>query len=68
MDDYSCVLCHLQLEETLPYLFFAHPFSTLCWQILGISWDATLSTAELIVQARQRFGSHIFREVAIVAC
>nr|TKW32091.1 hypothetical protein SEVIR_2G147300v2 [Setaria viridis] len=68
LDYYSCVLCQTALEETLPHLFFTCPFSLQCWQLLGIAWDFTLSTSEMIIRASQLFGSTIFREISILEC
>jgi hypothetical protein len=41
-DDLSCVLCNTNQRETRDHLFFNCPFSTTCWQFLGISWNANL--------------------------
>jgi hypothetical protein len=35
-DDYSCVLCQSCTEETAFHLFIQCPFSTRCWQPIGI--------------------------------
>ncbi|KAF8768566.1 hypothetical protein HU200_007495 [Digitaria exilis] len=67
LEDYTCVLCQQGVEETLGHLFFACHFNLQCWQILGIQWDTSLAETEMILQARQHFGSQIFREIAILA-
>jgi len=68
LDDYSCVLCVNGPEETNQHLFFACPFSTACWNLIGIQWDFSLPPLDMIIQARLSFGSHIFREIFITAC
>jgi hypothetical protein len=36
LDDYSCVLCVNGPEETNHHLFSVCPFSTACWNLIGI--------------------------------
>ncbi|KAG2579233.1 hypothetical protein PVAP13_6NG251300 [Panicum virgatum] len=67
LDDYSCVLCQQNVEETLNHLIFMCTFSSQCWQATGILWDTSLPLGEMVMQARQDFGAMIFREIAIVA-
>lgn len=66
LDDYTCVLCQQNVKETLIHLFFSYPFSKQSCQILGIFWDVSLAEMEMIALARHNFGSHIFREIAIL--
>ncbi|RCV19087.1 hypothetical protein SETIT_3G356100v2 [Setaria italica] len=68
LDDYTCVLCTSGHEETLYHLFFTCLFSICCWNWLGVSWDLSLSTVDLIIDAHQKFGSKIFMEISMVAC
>jgi len=37
LPSYNCVLCHLNVEESLRHLFFDCPFATSCWNILGLA-------------------------------
>jgi hypothetical protein len=41
-DDYSCVLCNLNIEELSYHLIFQCPFSSECWNYLGFNWDHSL--------------------------
>lgn len=68
LDNYHCVLCHLRCEETCFHLFFDCPFSRDCWSTMSINWDTNLSPLDMMIQARQNFGSPIFREIIITAC
>lgn len=38
-NDYACLLCDNPPEETLAHLFFACPFSSRCWNSLGVTWQ-----------------------------
>lgn len=62
LDEYTCVLCQQNLEETIEHLFFGCPFNIQCWQVFGIHCDITVSLVEMIVQARHDFGLQIFRK------
>nr|TKW03477.1 hypothetical protein SEVIR_7G027000v2 [Setaria viridis] len=68
LDNYNCVHCVENLEESVAHLFFNCPFSEACWIYLDIQWDSSLHPLQMIIQARQRFGSCIIREIVIVAC
>lgn len=39
LDDYNCVLCDLNCEETCFHLFFECPFRRDCWATIPIVWD-----------------------------
>jgi hypothetical protein len=41
-EDYNCVLCTTQDEETLLHLFFQCSFSKWCWRFLDIEWNTAL--------------------------
>jgi hypothetical protein len=36
LPSYDCVLCHLQVEETVDHLFLRCPFAQDCWSLLNI--------------------------------
>lgn len=67
LEDYSCVLCNSNQEETLLHLFFECPFSIACWTSIGIQWNSNLQPLDMLLAARQAFGSKIFREIIITA-
>jgi hypothetical protein len=54
-------------EETSMNLFFECPFSTNCWQFISISWNLQLQPLDMIIEAQNVFGDHIFREIVITA-
>jgi hypothetical protein len=68
LEDYSCVLCNSGQEETFFHLFFECPFSTSCWHFISIHWNLNLQPLDMIISAREDFGSNIFREIIITAC
>ena len=67
LEDYSCVLCTTGHEETLFHLFFECPFSISCWNTIPISWNMNLQPLDMVIAAREAFGSSIFREI-IITC
>jgi len=68
LDDYSCVLCNTGCEETSFHLFFECNFSQACWGSIPISWNLNLPPLDMMVNAREKFGSQIFKEIVIIAC
>jgi hypothetical protein len=68
LDDYNCVLCNLNCEETSLHLFFECPFSSDCWATIPIIWNLNASPLDMILQAREAFDNSIFREIVITAC
>lgn len=47
---------------------FECPFSQECWNTIPIIWNLNVQTLDMVLQARQNFGSPIFREILITAC
>jgi hypothetical protein len=68
LPNYNCVLCVSGSEETLVHLFFSCSFSQWCWRFVGINWDLSLMTSDMIIAGRRLFHSRIFREMSTVAC
>ena len=68
LENYNCVLCNFDCEETSMHLFFKCHFSTACWNIIPICWNQNLPPLDMIIDARTTFGSPIFREIFITAC
>jgi hypothetical protein len=65
-NNYNCVLCSSQCEETTFHLFFSCPFSTRCWQHLCIHWGFDLQFHAMMEEARQSFNIDFFMEVLII--
>jgi hypothetical protein len=66
-DNYNCVLCNNNTEETAFHLFFSCPFSQSCWQHLGISWDFSLEFFQMMHQAKLQYQSTFFMEIFTIA-
>ncbi|KAF8756303.1 hypothetical protein HU200_011124 [Digitaria exilis] len=66
-DSYYCVLSVEHVEKDIWHLCFDCPSSQACWIFLDIHWDTTLDFQAMILRARERFNSVIFREVIIIA-
>ena len=62
-DNYNCVLCNNNTQETAFHLFFSCPFSQSCWQHLGISWDFSLEFFQMMHQAKLQYQSTFFMEI-----
>jgi hypothetical protein len=66
-NNYNCVLCDGNVEETAFHLFFSCPFSQRCWQQLGIHWNFTASFFQMMAQAKQQLQSPFFMEIFTIA-
>jgi hypothetical protein len=49
-----------------PSIYSSRPFSTRCWQHLGIHWRFDLQFHAMIEEARQSFNIDFFMEVFII--
>lgn len=68
LEDYNCVLCNTDCEETSFHLFFECPFSTACWNTIPINWNTSMQPLDMVIDARTAFGSPTFREIFITTC
>ena len=59
-NNYNCVLCSNNIEETAFHLFFSCPFSQACWQHLGINWDFTMDFFRMMQQAKVQHNNPFF--------
>nr|TKW27880.1 hypothetical protein SEVIR_3G287000v2 [Setaria viridis] len=50
------------------HLFFTCQFSEVCWEYLGIVWNTTAQPTDMVIEAKQNFGSSAFREIMITGC
>ena len=67
-EGFNYVLRSAGVEETIEHLIFTCPFSSSCWQKVGIVWNLNLSRIEAIQAARRSFNGELFFEfVGIVA-
>jgi hypothetical protein len=66
-DDYSCMLCNLDIEEYTYHLLFQCPFSDWCWNSLGIQWGHGLYFFDTIKKAKSEWQYGFFMEVFSIA-
>jgi len=66
-NNYTCVLCNGNAEETAFHLFFSCSFSKSCWKAIGIDWRINLHFFQMMKRARQDFQHWFFMEVFIIA-
>lgn len=66
-NNYGCLLCSGAPEETVEHLFFKCPFSTACWEKLGITWPDLHNRLQLVHSAKQAWARPMFMEVFAVA-
>jgi hypothetical protein len=65
-NNYNCVLCSNNVEETAHHLFFSCPFSQECWQHLGIQWNLQSEFFEMMIQSQQQHQNPFFMETFII--
>lgn len=65
--DLYCMLRQQQCTETMLHLFFLCPFSTVCWNSLGISWDTNLNLDNMLVAAKANYSGYCFFEKFLLA-
>lgn len=68
LEDYSCVLCDGQIEETLEHLFLYCPFAAECWSYLNLVITQTEDLMEIIQQLKIQLNQPFFMEVIILQC
>jgi hypothetical protein len=54
-ENYNCILCNMNVEETAFHLFFACPFRQHCWQQLGMQWNLGLEFFQMMMLAKHEF-------------
>jgi hypothetical protein len=58
----DCILCDLNCEETTYHLLFHCPFSSECWNYVGIQWNHDLDFF-LMIEAKGAFGHSFFMDI-----
>ena len=66
-NNYNCVLCNHNVEETALHLFFTCPFSQACWQHLGVQWNLAMDFFHMLLHAKEGFSNPFFMEVFIIS-
>ena len=66
-DDHNCLLCGLNIEETVEHMIFTCTFSKLCWAKLGLNWEPFLGRIQAVEDHRNSHPTPLFLEKFIVA-
>jgi glucose-6-phosphate-specific signal transduction histidine kinase len=66
LDSYNCVMCQLNLEETVTHLFLECSFAKNCWNLFNIVFGANSSFPEALPQIRSQINSQFFMILAIL--
>lgn len=66
-DDLDCLLCGCHVEETISHMIFSCPFSTACWDYLGITWPSSGLLVDWIAQGKTSSTRPLFLEIFFVA-
>lgn len=64
MEDYICVCCSTQMQETVEHLFWHAPL--LESRLLGLQIPASLNCHEVLTSFRQQLGMPFFMEIIIL--
>ncbi|KAJ1295105.1 hypothetical protein BS78_01G198500, partial [Paspalum vaginatum] len=67
-NNYNCVLCRLNIEETAFHLLFDRQFSKSRWQTIGLQWTSSLPFFSMMIETKQNNPQQLlFMEVFIIA-
>lgn len=68
LQDYNCILCNGDTEESLVHLFLGCPFATHCWTWLQIRINLHLEPLQILDSFREQLQVPFFMEVIILMC
>ena len=66
-NDYTCLLCESNLEETVEHLFFECSFSKNYWSDLGICWNTQGTRLDWINLAKMSWNKPLFMAIFLQA-
>ena len=68
LDDYNCVLCQQQTEETLMHLLFYCNFAKNCWWALNFAYAGNLSIFHIVEDWRNYVSAPFALDIFILVC
>lgn len=68
VDDYNCVLCTHDVEETLHHLLFDCPFAMACWNTLHLLVPGGATTFQILEAFKTQLRLPFFMEIVITMC
>jgi hypothetical protein len=66
-NNYKCVLCSNNVEETAHHLLFSCHSNQECWQQLGIQWNLQTEFFQMMIKSKQQHQNPFFMETFIIA-
>jgi hypothetical protein len=64
---YNCLMCINPPEETIEHLLFYCPFSTLCWEKIGMSWHSNSERRTLIQKGKDQWQKPMYMEIMLIS-
>jgi hypothetical protein len=68
LQDYCCILCNANAEESLIHLFLGCPFAIQCWAFINIQVDADLDPFQNLQRFKDQLRVPFFMEIIILMC
>jgi len=65
LENYNCVLCHLDTEESLHHLLLHCPFAMSCWNVLGLAHLIQGDILDTISLFKTQIQRPIFMEIIV---
>ena len=66
-DNYGCILCGSNEEETIEHMIFTCHFSSACWDTLNIHWTTNGDRLNWIKEAKSVWNNQMFMEIFLYA-
>ena len=66
LDNYTCVLCPCQEDETIEHLFLNCPFAQQCWSCIGLQIQLHLDPMAILVDLGRQIAESFFMEVIML--
>jgi len=65
LQSYNCVLCHLNIQESLHHLFLDCPFGMCCWNLLGLAHLIQADICDNISSFKGQIPRSFFMEIIV---
>ena len=66
-DDHTCLLCGLDVEETVDHMIFTCSFSRQCWARLNLNWEPFASRFQAIQDKKESRATKMLLEKFLLA-
>jgi hypothetical protein len=68
LEDYTCVLCDRQADESAEHLFLSCPFAMDCWDFFQLRINTNASPFSNLEQLRNQIRQPFFMEIIMLIC